>query len=162
MSETSDRRCVATNGRGERCRKWAIKGATVCLAHGGAIGRVRAKAEQRIQEQRALAVAKRTTVGLDLSQYSDPIRALEFCVGYSHVLARRLAGLVDEIPDGELRYQGKTGEQLRGEVAAAQRALSDLRAAATDTLRLNLDARQAGIKAQTADMLERQIDAAST
>jgi hypothetical protein len=126
------RRCTATNRRGERCGKWAIRGGTVCLAHGGAAGQVRDAAARRVQEQRAMEVAQRTVPRMDLSRYSDPVRALEFAVSYSHALAERLAGLVEQIPDRELA--------CRGEVVAAMKALADLRAAAVDSLRIGLDA----------------------
>lgn len=59
-------------------------------------------------------------------------------------LALRLLSLVEAIPDAELRYQGKLGEQLRGELTAAQRALSDLRQAAEGALKLGLAEPRAG------------------
>ena len=107
-----------------------------------------------------MAAAKRYVTGVDLTQYADPFAALEFAVSYSYALAERLAGIVTTIPDDELRYAGKVGEQLRGEVTAAQRALDSLRAAATDALKLNLAERRMGIRQQTADMLAQALNAA--
>ena len=109
-----------------------------------------------------MELARKTVVGMDLSGYSNPVQALEFAVGFSHALAVRLAWLVEQIPDDHLAYRTKTGEHLRGELTAAQRALSDLRAAATDSLKLGLDARRIGIRQQTFDMLERALDLALT
>lgn len=43
-------RCVAHRKNGDRCKRQAIKGATVCRAHGGAAGHVKRKARQRIEE----------------------------------------------------------------------------------------------------------------
>jgi len=50
-------RCVAHRKNGDRCKRQAIKGATVCRAHGGAAGHVKRKARQRIEEA-SLLLAK--------------------------------------------------------------------------------------------------------
>lgn len=51
--------CTAKSVRsGERCRRAAIKGGTVCYIHGGAASQVKAKAAERIKEARDLALAK--------------------------------------------------------------------------------------------------------
>lgn len=43
------RRCTATShGTGERCRRSAIRGGTVCRTHGGAAPQVQRKAAQRL------------------------------------------------------------------------------------------------------------------
>lgn len=39
-----------TAANGERCRKWAIVGGTVCTHHGGSAPAVKAKARQRLQD----------------------------------------------------------------------------------------------------------------
>ncbi|MCV7100736.1 hypothetical protein [Mycobacterium palustre] len=49
LADNPDRRCVATNSRGERCRKFAIYGSTVCRTHGGATRHVANKARIRVQ-----------------------------------------------------------------------------------------------------------------
>jgi hypothetical protein len=41
--------CVATTSRGERCKKWAVRGATVCRSHGAATSHIRAKAAVRAE-----------------------------------------------------------------------------------------------------------------
>ena len=109
-----------------------------------------------------MELARRTMWQVDLSRYSDPVQALEFAVSFTHRLAARLAEMVEQIPDDQLVYRTKTGEHLRGELTAAQRALADLRAAATDSLRLGLDARRIGVRQQTVDMLDRALDLALT
>jgi hypothetical protein len=40
-------RCTAHRTSGQPCRAWAIRGGYVCRTHGGAIGHVRAKANER-------------------------------------------------------------------------------------------------------------------
>ena len=53
--------CVHTaRSTGERCRRWAIRGSTVCLKHGGNAEHIKKKAAERIENlkaQLALAVA---------------------------------------------------------------------------------------------------------
>lgn len=117
-------------------------------------------AARRVQEQQARALAVRMIGEVDLAAYSDPFTALEFVGAYSFAFAERLAKVVASIPDDQLRYQGKLGEQLRGEVTAMQRALADCGRVATDTLKLDLDARKARISERRQGMLERALTAA--
>ncbi len=151
-------RCKAhVASTGAPCKNWPIAGGAVCLAHGGRAPQVKDAAARRVQEQQALALARRTIGGTDLGQFSDPFAALEFSVSYSHALAVRLAKIVEALPDDQLRYQGKIGEQLRGEVTAAQRALSDLRAAAEGSLKLGLAERRARISEQRVEVITRAL-----
>ncbi len=49
LAEHPQNQCVATKRNGERCRKYAIRGATVCRTHGGATAAVRNKARIRVE-----------------------------------------------------------------------------------------------------------------
>jgi hypothetical protein len=49
LESNPERRCVATNSRGVRCRKFAIYGSTVCRMHGGAVKRVKEAARIRVE-----------------------------------------------------------------------------------------------------------------
>jgi hypothetical protein len=143
--DAGDRRCTAHNARGERCKKWAIKGLAVCLAHGGGTAASRAAGERRCQEQQALELVGKISPGVDLTQYGDPLDAMEHVLAMSHYLAVRLAGLVGQMADGDLAYRSRFGEQLRGEVTAAQRALADLGRVAAESVKLGLAERRARI-----------------
>jgi hypothetical protein len=154
-------RCTATSvTTGERCKRRPRPGANTCVKHGSGAPQVRDAAARRVQEQKALTAAQRLLANVDLSKYADPFAALEFAVGYSYALAERLAAIVSEIPDDQLRYPGKAGEQLRGEVTAAQHALDSVRHAATDALKLGLAEKRVAVQQQTVDMMERALDAA--
>lgn len=49
LENNGERRCVGTNARGDQCRKWAIRGGTVCKSHGGAVKATKNKARVRIE-----------------------------------------------------------------------------------------------------------------
>ena len=63
------RQCTATNRAGQRCGQSAIKGGTICRAHGGAAPQVRRKAALRLLElvDPAIAVLAREMVNADKS-----------------------------------------------------------------------------------------------
>jgi hypothetical protein len=57
----SSQRCVARSSRtGEPCKKWAVRGATVCATHGGSTRHIRAKAAERVALAEAAARGKRS------------------------------------------------------------------------------------------------------
>jgi hypothetical protein len=45
-------RCTANNNTGERCKKWSIRGATVCLKHGGGLPNVKEHANAVVEAAR--------------------------------------------------------------------------------------------------------------
>ncbi len=151
-------RCTATSKRaGRRCMRWPLAGATVCAMHGGSAPQVRDAAARRVQEQQARALAGKIVPGADLGALGDPFTALETALGHSHALAERLMKIVDKIPDDQLSYRGKLAEQVRGELTAAQRALSDLRQAAAESLKIGLAERRARIDEAKLGQLERAM-----
>jgi len=83
-------------------------------------------------------------------------------VSASYAMAERLARVAGQIPDSELVWRNKTGEHVRGELTAAQKALADLRSASEAALKIGLEARRISITEQTADMLDKALDASLT
>ena len=54
-------RCHAHKKNGERCRRWSLRGSTVCTSHGAAAPAVRRRAAERIEaslDRAALAVVR--------------------------------------------------------------------------------------------------------
>lgn len=45
----SGTRCIANNKNGGKCKRWAIRGASVCSAHGGSAPQVREAAVRRLE-----------------------------------------------------------------------------------------------------------------
>lgn len=66
--------CVQCGGHvtGRTCQKYAIEGGTVCRSHGGNAPQVRAAAEARLAEQRAMAEVQRLGLPVEV----DPVQAL--------------------------------------------------------------------------------------
>src|SRR5690554_3777404 len=64
-------RCHATNSKGERCWKPALRGMEVCTTHGGRAPQVKAAAERRLAameaERELEQVAKRFGLATDVS-----------------------------------------------------------------------------------------------
>ncbi|AEV73132.1 hypothetical protein MycrhN_2547 [Mycolicibacterium rhodesiae NBB3] len=67
------RRCVAKSSRtGKRCKRWAIKGSTVCPTHGGSTASVKRKARERIE--RAADRLSMELLGIATSAESEAVR----------------------------------------------------------------------------------------
>lgn len=131
------------------CAAWAVRGATVCVAHGGAAPQVRAAAAAREAESRGRAVLAR----LNLPPVDDPLTELAKIAAEAVAWKDAMAGKVSELT--ELRYKaGEGGEQLRAEVALWERALDRCERFLTAMARLNIDERLAAIsEAQAAAVL---------
>ena len=72
-----DRQCTATSKRsGERCKKWAIRGAKTCLAHGSGSKKARAAAARRVEEAKAAREAEKAVTTLGLSRDVSPSEAM--------------------------------------------------------------------------------------
>lgn len=65
LENNRERRCVATNSKGERCRKFAIAGSTVCKTHGGSARHVVNKARVRVEMASNRLMGKLIEVAFD-------------------------------------------------------------------------------------------------
>lgn len=101
-----DRRCTARSNRsGERCKKAACKGATVCATHGGRAPQVKAAAKRRQDEEKAAkAVA---TYGLPREISPDAALLEEVWRTAGHV--QWLSELVQLADPGSLTQRGEQG-----------------------------------------------------
>ena len=58
----------------------------------------------------------------------------------------------------QMRYTGKTGEQIRAEVVLYERALERLERILTNILKLGIEDRLAGVEERTIELIERALD----
>ncbi|MCV7220098.1 hypothetical protein [Mycolicibacterium elephantis] len=65
LESNAERRCVGTNAKGERCRKFAIAGSTVCRTHGGSTRHVVNKARVRVEMASNRLMGKLIEVAFD-------------------------------------------------------------------------------------------------
>lgn len=129
------RKCSARRTNGQPCKAWAVVGAKVCVAHGGAAPQVKAKAARVVAEQKA----QRALEGLDDYQaVTDPIERLQLLAGraerFMELVGERVAQL------NTIRYSTES-EQLRAEVAVYERAIASTGRLLVDLARLGLDER---------------------
>lgn len=88
-------RCTAHRTNGEPCRAWAVRGATVCVTHGGAAPAVRAAAARRVAEEKAGRVARRLAQPIT----TDPAQALLDLVSSAAGEVAYWRARVDELQD---------------------------------------------------------------
>lgn len=65
LADHAERRCVATNAKGERCRRFSISGSTVCKTHGGSTRAVMNKARIRLEMAANRLVGKELEFAFD-------------------------------------------------------------------------------------------------
>lgn len=119
-----DRRCVATSRSGERCKRWAIKGGTVCRTHGGAVKRVREAAERREADRKALEVAERLDVAVP--EFTSAGEAARWLLQRITARSAQFGRLADQRGD-DLSYTDAGGvERLRAAVLGEQAWLGSL------------------------------------
>lgn len=129
MARTPQKRhCSAHSVRtGQPCRAWAVTGATVCVAHGGAAPQVKAAAEARV----GLASAQRAVATLGLSREIEPHQALVEelwrAAGLVEWVSRIVAGLdaEAEISAWFNLYQAERDRMVRAARAAINAGVAE-------------------------------------
>ncbi|MDR3658504.1 MAG: hypothetical protein P4L48_23520 [Mycobacterium sp.] len=71
LSAHPENQCVGHKKNGERCRKYAIRGSTVCRTHGGATKHVRDRARVRVQNASDRLVSKLIEFAFDDTKPPD-------------------------------------------------------------------------------------------
>jgi P27 family predicted phage terminase small subunit len=143
---------------GSWCHQWRLVGGLdTCRKHGGkSLAQLREEGRNRILEAQARAELAR----LDVPPVTDPLTELAKVAAQAVAWKNAMGEKVNELTS--LRYEASagTGEQLRAEIALWERALDRCVATLTAMAKLNIEDRLAGVRKQTADMLERALDAA--
>lgn len=141
-------RCGATVRRtGEPCKKWPIHGSNRCGTHGGRAPQVKAKAAERVTEQKM-----RSTLGrLTIRPVEDPLTELSKLAGevvaWKELAAEHVAKLE------RLRYSSESGEHVLGEILIFERALDRCASVLGLIAKLNIDERLVRIEKQRADLM---------
>lgn len=153
-----EKRCVRhiPSKNGERCKNYRVKGATECRNHN--IGFQKQDALQRKQAAWAAkerAVRKYEKEGpLEISGAEAVIDLLEERMGVQIQMARALDELVGKLTAaGEMRYEHRAGEQLRGEVQVWLALNQQLTKLGADYLKIGLDERKVQIAEAQAKIL---------
>lgn len=103
-------RCTALTTKGQPCRAYAVRGATVCRAHGAAAPQVRAAAAARVERARVQRDVARTLAEVEDSLVADgvsPIEVLENTGIRAAAMVVVLSSMIDDLTtptgDGETR-----------------------------------------------------------
>lgn len=107
-----------------------------CRRHGGSTPSHLAAGQRRLAE----AKAAKTIMGLELEPVTDPIAALQTLAGETLALKAVLLQRVADL--SELRYEGRAGEAVRGELQAYEHAAERAGRLLNDLARLGLDSRR--------------------
>lgn len=137
------------------CGNSPMKGSPVCRMHGGATKQARAKAGERIVEDRAM----KALAQLDVAPVADPLTALAELAGQAVAFKNAIAEKVNNLRT--IRYTDSKGsEQLRSELAVFERALDRCERFVTSMVKLGLDERLVRIEEAQADLVLTAIEAA--
>ena len=174
-----NQQCTATSKRsGERCKKWAIRGAKTCLAHGSGSKKARAAAARRVEEAKAAEAAERAVTTLGLSRDVSPSEALleevRWTAGHVDWLRDRVRDLEhDELVWGKTKVKdgfgpmGPSAETTEGATPSVWYALSEkerkhLVTVCTAALRAGVEERQVRLAeaqgAQVAEVIRAILD----
>lgn len=153
-AEHARRECVSQRKDGTPCHgHHLVTGYDRCRMHLGK------KTRPAIDEAKLNQEAARELARLDVQPVVNAFEQLALVAGQAVAWKDAVAGKVNELTS--LRYESENGgEQLRAEIAVWERALDRCVSTLTAMAKLNIEDRLAGIRQQTADMLERALDAA--
>lgn len=97
--------CAATSRRsGERCKRGATPGATVCYKHGGGAPQVRAAAARRLEETKATARAAAALARIGERVDGDPTAHILDVIAYQAGLVAYWRSQVEAIERAELTW----------------------------------------------------------
>jgi hypothetical protein len=160
-------RCRTRIGQPDACRAYAVIGSTppTCTAHGMKAGTKRrlgleiVSANDRAADRAAELLATDQRL-MNPAKLTDPYGELMQLAGEMRVWKEILQEYVSQMQIERMRYNTKVGEQLRAEITLYERAIERYGTLLVQIARLNLDARLVGIRQQTANMMERALEAA--
>lgn len=155
---TEQRRCTAKSTRtGERCRKYALRGGTVCATHGGSARQVKRVAAARVIRAKAEAQAT-SRLGLKAFEpIEDPVGKLMELGGQAFSLVNVLREHVAEL-EKVGTAPGRWGETVKPEIAAYLSAIREAERILKSIVSLNLSERLVRLDEARAEMVTRVIE----
>lgn len=157
MVDQADGKCrgkiLSGPRKGEPCKGKPRKGSLLCDSHGGQLPRVQAAAQLRIARDEAQQELIRRMKAAQLSERQDAVTELDRLAAEVIVFKDIVRERLDELLAGELRYEGKTGEQLRAEVALYERALDRCNTVLATNVKLGIAERKAALRKAEVEML---------
>jgi hypothetical protein len=145
-----------------RCLEYATDGTDHCASHSQRAKGTKVKI-QFAREALDRAAEIISTYGERLANpdpVADPFAELMAVAGELREWKNTLRAMVTNL-EGKLRFNGgDSGEQTRAEVILYTQAIRDLSVVLRDIAKLNIDERMVAIHKQTADMMQRALDAA--
>ena len=101
------RRCTAISKQsGDRCKRAPVVGGNVCHYHGGAAPQVRAKADQRIIEQRVWELIDRMGISVETTPEEALLQQVWEAAGNVALLRKLVANLEAAVSTGMVRTTG--------------------------------------------------------
>jgi hypothetical protein len=130
--------------------------------HGAGSPSVKRAAARRVAEAKARAAvdAEIARTGRIVKPGQDPLSVLEDSLADVVAIKERLGGIVGRLSDPELRYRGRAGEQLRGELAAYMASLRDVTKTAETMVKLDIAGKRAELDRQLAYAIVAMVKAA--
>ena len=147
-----ERRCTArSKGSGERCKRAAVVGGTVCAMHGGKAPQVKARAEQRDLEQKADREITKLWPGLrNADPVKDPVDSMARLAGSLEQFLDVVGGKVNEL---QHYAAGDSMSQLRGELVLWERTASMLGRLLDAMARLGIAERHVELEQERAQLV---------
>lgn len=130
--------------KGQPCTNFPIKGGVVCKTHGGNLPKVKTAAAARNIRDKAVRKLKPSQAKLDLLDELE--RNLRSAIEFKDALEE----LVDV---SNIRYEGKTGEQIRGEVQEWTRSVDRVHRIIVDIYKLGIEEKRIAIQKEQAALV---------
>jgi hypothetical protein len=140
MQDSARERCGApAKTTGAPCKRRPEPGGTVCKLHGGALPNVKQAAAFRIARDQAQQEALRR-LRAEKATKQDTVTEMDRLaaevIAFKDVCRERIEFL------SEIRYEGKTGEQIRAEITLYERALDRCNTVLATNLKLGIAERK--------------------
>lgn len=121
---TSDEdRCTGKNKKtGNRCKRWAIPGGTVCVMHGGKAPQVQAAAQARVAARKIAEDAEAVLASEGITPVEDPLHELGKLASASNALMHALGARVNSLQELE-HFDQKNSPAIKAEVQMYERAM---------------------------------------